>query len=255
MLVKKLDIKDHNMNQVIALLKNHRSIRKFKQAPISNEKVLSIIEAAGSASTSNFIQAYSVIRVTNKENRKQLAELAGSQTWVEKSPLFLVFCADLKRAEDACLFENKEMVSGFTEQFLVATVDVTLAAQNAMIAAESLGLGGVFIGGIRNDPQKVCDILKIPKHVYPIFGMCLGYPDEEPEQKPRLPVNVILNEDYYPENQTDLQKYNTICRDYYQARSSGSREDSWTRQISSMMSVPARTHMKEFLERKGFGIK
>lgn len=244
------------MNQVIDLLKNHRSIRKFKQDPISNEKVLTIVEAAGSAATSNFIQAYSVIRVTNKASRKQLSELAGSQTWVEESPVFLVFCADLKRAEDACLFENEEMVSGFTEQLLVATVDVSLAAENAMIAAESLGLGGVFIGGIRNDPEKVCELLKIPKHVYPVFGMCLGVPDEKPEQKPRLPVNVILSEDYYQEtNQTDLKKYNETCRDYYQTRSKGSREESWTRQISNMMSVPSRTHMKAFLKKKGFDIK
>lgn len=244
------------MNQVIDLLKNHRSIRKFKPESVNNEKVHTIIEAAGLAATSNFIQAYSVIRVTNKKTRKQIAELAGSQTWVETSPLFLIFCADLKRSEDACLYENKKMVSGFTEQFIIATVDVTLAAQNAMIAAESLGLGGVFIGGIRNDPEKVCKLLKIPDHVYPVFGMCLGYPDEKPEQKPRLPVDVILKEDYYQGDKTDLKKYNETCRDYYQNRSSGSREDTWTRQISAMMSEPApRPHMKEFLKKKGFGVK
>lgn len=243
------------MNQVIDLLKRHRSIRKFTQKPVSNEKVLAIIEAAGKAATSNFIQAYSVIRVTDKKNRKQIAELAGSQTWVETSPLFFVFCADLKRSKEACLFENKEMASGYTEQLIIATVDVALAAQNAMTAAESLGLGGVYIGGIRNDPDKVCELLKIPHHVYPIFGMCLGYPDEKPEQKPRLPVNVILKEDYYQENHIDLKRYNKICSDYYQNRSRGTREDTWTRQISGMMSVASRPHMKEFLLKKGFGVK
>ena len=243
------------MNQVITLLKNHRSIRKFKEEPIGNEQVLAIIEAAGVAATSNFIQAYSAVRVTNKENRKQLALLAGSQTWVEKSPLFLVFCADLKRSQDACRIENKEMASGYFEQFIVATVDVALAAQNAMIAAESLGLGGVFIGGIRNNPEKVCELLQIPEHVYPVFGMCLGYPDETPEQKPRLPVDVILKEEYYQDNQADLKRYNDTCGDYYQNRSTGSREDTWTRQISEMVSVPMRPHMKEFLAKKGFGMK
>jgi len=104
------------MNQVINLLKNHRSIRKFKPDPVSDEKVYAIIESAGWASTSNFIQAYTVIRVKNKETRKQIAELAGPQSWVETSPLFLVFCADLKRSQGACIYENKEMVSGFTEQ-------------------------------------------------------------------------------------------------------------------------------------------
>ncbi len=243
------------MNQVINLLKNHRSIRKFKPDPVSNEKVYAIIESAGWASTSNFIQAYTVIRVKNKENRKQIAELAGPQSWVETSPLFLVFCADLKRSQGACIYENKEMVSGFTEQFIIATVDVSLAAQNAMIAAESLGLGGVFIGGIRNDPERICKLLKIPDHVYPVFGLCLGYPDEKQEQKPRLPVNVVLKEDYYQEDKTDLKKYNKICRDCYQNRSSSSREDTWTSQISVMMSKPARPHMKAFLEKRGFEFK
>ena len=240
------------MNQVIDLLKNHRSIRKFKQEPISNEKTHAIIEAAGCASTSNFIQAYSVIRVKNPETRKQIAELAGPQPWAETSPLFLVFCADLKRSQSACLYEEKKMVSGFTEQFIIATVDVSLAAQNAMIAAESMGIGGVFIGGIRNDPEKICELLKIPDHVYPVFGMCLGYPNEQQEQKPRLPVNMVLKENYYKEDKTDLKKYNEICRDYYKNRSSSSRKDTWTNQISIMMSKPARPHMKKFLEKRGF---
>jgi len=217
--------------------------------------VHAIIEAAGWASTSNFIQAYTVIRVKNKETRKQIAELAGPQPWVETSPLFLVFCADLKRSQSACSYENEKMVSGFTEQFIIATVDVSLAAQNAMIAAESLGLGGVFIGGIRNNPERVCNLLKIPDHVYPVFGMCLGYPDEKQEQKPRLPINMVLKEEYYQEDNMDLKKYNEICSDYYQNRSSASREDTWTGQISIMMSKPARPHMKAFLEKRGFEFK
>lgn len=243
------------MNEVIKLLKNHRSIRNFKPDPVSDEMVYAIIEAAGRAATSNFIQAYTVIRVTNVKTRKQIAELAGSQIWVETSPLFLVFCADLKRAQNACFFESKEMVSGFTEQFIIATVDVSLAAQNATIAAESLGLGGVFIGGIRNDPEKVCELLKIPEHVYPVFGMCLGYPAKIEEQKPRLPVHIVLKEDYYNGDKTELAEYNEICRDYYRNRSKTSGEETWTRKISAMMSKPARPHMKAFLEKRGFEFK
>jgi FMN reductase (NADPH) len=243
------------MNQVIDLLKNHRSIRKFKPETVSIEKVHAIIEAAGWAATSTFIQAYTVIHVKNKKTRKQIADLAGPQPWVETSPLFLVFCADLKRAQTACLYENKKMVSGYTEQFIISTVDVALAAQNAMIAAESLGLGGVYIGGIRNDPETVCKLLKIPDHVYPAFGMCLGYPDENQEQKPRLPVSMILNDEYYQESNTDLEKYNAICKAYYQNRSNSSREDTWTHQISVMMTSPARPHMKAFLKKRGFEFK
>ncbi|WP_435237222.1 oxygen-insensitive NADPH nitroreductase [Psychromonas sp. PT13] len=243
------------MNQTIDLLKNHRSIRKFTSEKVSDEKLIAIIESAESAATSNFIQAYSVIRVTKPENRKQLAAFAGGQAWIEQCPVFLVFCADLKRAQSACTFENKEMDSGYTEQFLVATVDVTLAAQNAMIAAESMGLGGVYIGGLRNQPDNVAKLLKLPEHVYPIFGMCLGYPDETPEQKPRMPAKMILKDDYYSEGDDDLSQYNEICSEYYKNRTSGSRDETWTHQIANMVSVPARPHMKGFLKQQGFDVK
>lgn len=243
------------MNPVITLLKNHRSVRAFTAEPVRDDMIRAIIEAAGAASTSNFIQAYTVIRVTDTETRKQIAQLSGPQPWVETSPLFLVFCADLKRAQNACACEQKEMVSGYTEQFIIATVDVSLMAQNAMIAAESMGLGGVFIGGIRNDPETVCTLLKIPDQVYPVFGMCLGYPDEKQEQKPRLPLDMVLKENYYKEDREQLTKYNEICSRYYQNRSSGSREETWTGQISKMMSKPARPHMKAFLEKRGFEFK
>jgi FMN reductase (NADPH) len=240
------------MNEFIELLKRHRSVRQFTPECVSDEMVYAIIEAAGWAATSNFIQAYSVIRVRDGETRQLIAELAGSQTWVQTSPVFLVFCADLKRAENACLYEEKEMASGYTEQFIVATVDVSLAAQNAMIAAESLGLGGVFIGGIRNDPSRLCELLEIPEHVYPVFGMCLGYPAQEQEQKPRLPVDMVLREERYSEGEMELARYNDICRDYYMNRSSGSRQDTWTGQIAAMMTKAARPHMRAFLENRGF---
>lgn len=243
------------MNQVIELLKNHRSIRQFTNEPVTQAQLRAIIEAAGAASTSNFIQAYSVINVTSPITRQQLSELAGGQKWVRESPVFLVFCADLKRAQSACDFENINMDSGYTEQFIVSTVDVSLAAQNAMIAAESMGLGGVFIGGIRNNPQAVCELLNIPKQVYPIFGMCLGVPAAHPEQKPRLPVDVVLMQESYQQDVSYLQSYNDTCHAYYQGRSSGARAETWTHQIALMVSKSAREHMKTFLEKQGLTTK
>lgn len=243
------------MNQVIELLKSHRSVRTYAPKPVSDNLIRTIIESAQNAATSNYIQAYSVIRVRDRAVRKKLAGLAGGQPWVEESPVFLVFCADLNRAQQACSIEDIKMVSGFTEQFIIATVDVSLAAQNAMIAAESLGLGGVYIGGLRNDPQQVCDLLKIPGHVYPVFGMCLGYPAEDRERKPRLPVDIVLKEEIYMENSDGLKEYNKICSDYYRHRAKGARQDTWTGQISRMVGAPARPHMRDFLESRGFEFK
>lgn len=245
------------MNPVIELLQSHRSIRKFKPEPVAEEMIRSIVAAGQCASTSNFVQAYTIIRVKDPAVRKQIAELAGPQPWVEACPLFLVFCADLNRSELACRMNDREMVQGYTEQFIIATVDVALAAQNTMIAAESLGLGGVYIGGIRNNPQKICDLLRIPDHVYPVFGMCLGYPNDDPKRKPRLPLEAVLKTDRYTdgEDAARISAYDQVCREYYNKRDGSARDDTWTRQISEMMGKVQRPHMKGFVQGKGFDLK
>jgi nitroreductase len=244
------------MNDTVNLLKSHRSIRKYKEKPVPEEAVLSIIECAQSASTSNFIQAYTIIRVNSAEKRKKIAALAGDQKYVAECPLFLVFCADLQRANTSCGLHGKTMDAG-CEAFIVATVDAALAAQNAMTAAESMGLGGVYIGGIRNDPAGMCEILNIPNNVYPVFGMCLGYPDDDPQKKERLPLNVIFKTDAYSDDADSekIKEYDARINAYYRQRGSASRDDTWTLQISAMMGRLQRPHMKEFLEKRGFLLK
>lgn len=245
------------MNQVIEVMKQHRSIRKFQAKPVEENLIRAVLEAAQHASTSNFVQAYTIVNVKDPEKRAQIAALAGPQPWVEQSPLFLVFCADLKRHEKACGMCGTAMVQGYTEQFIIATVDAALVAQNALLAAESLGLGGVYIGGIRNDPQKVCDLLGIPDLVYPVFGMCLGYPAEDPQTKPRLPLDAVLKVDHYSDagDETRLSTYDQVCCDYYNRRDCANREDNWTQQIARLMCKEMRPHMRAFLESKGFSMK
>ncbi|TDT63262.1 oxygen-insensitive NADPH nitroreductase [Fonticella tunisiensis] len=245
------------MNDVINLLKSHRSIRKYMQKPVEEDKVKAIIEAAQSASTSSFIQAYTIIRVEDREKRKKIAKLAGEQSYVEECPLFLVFCADLNRHKLACKMNKVEMVEGYTESFITATVDAALAAQNAMVAAESMGLGGVYIGGIRNNPDEVSRLLNIPVNAYPLFGMCLGYPDENPGTKPRLPMDLVLKVDEYTieGDEERLRAYDEIVKEYYLERTDGKREDTWTGMMAKMMSKVIRPHMKGFLEKQGFRMK
>jgi nitroreductase len=183
------------MNPTIELLKSHRSIRKFTDQKISRELLVEFIRAGQSAATSSHVQAYSVIHVVNPENRQKIAELAGGQTYIAECSDFLVFCADMKRSTEAAARAGADVVRGMTEQLVIASVDTALMAQNVAIAAESEGLGLCYIGGIRNNPAEISEILHLPEHVYPVFGMCLGYPDQNPEVKPRLPAETILKED------------------------------------------------------------
>ncbi len=246
------------MNTTIDILSSHRSVRKFTDKPVDDALVQTLVKTAQCAATSNHVQAYTIIRIRNKETRQQIANLAGPQIWVEQAPVFLVFCADLTRLQSACDLNKVTAQIGWAEQFVVATVDTALLAQNLMVAAESMGLGGVFIGGIRNDPEKVCDLLEIPDNAYPVFGMCLGYPDHPPEVKPRLPLGLVLREETFSgpdsneKSADDLAAYDKTMRDYYLNRDSNLKDQTWQGQMAEFIGRVNRPHMKSFLEKKGF---
>ena len=245
------------MSSVIDLLKSHRSIRKFTDKTIDPGVLNEIFLAGQSAATSSFLQGSTIIRVTNKNTRESLAELAGNQPYVETAAEFMIFCADLKRAGNYCREYDKPFEGDYTEHFIIATVDVALMAQSLVTAAESVGLGICYIGGIRNNPKDVSTLLKLPVGVYPVFGLCLGYPDQNPEIKPRLPLSVILKDEVYNEenDQAKIREYDEKIRDYYRTRTGGGHGISWTEQVATLLSEKSRPHMKAFLEGQGFKFK
>ncbi len=242
------------MTPVIELLKAHRSIRKFTDQAVDQSVVEELVIAGQAAATSSFIQACTVLQVNDPAKREKLAQWAGPQPYVEQAPQFLVFCADMKRHQLVCEMHDAPMASGFTEQFLTASLDCGLFAQNLVVAAESLGLGVVYIGGLRNKIAEVADLLDLPELVYPVFGLCLGYPDQNPETKPRLPLSVVLKQDSYDDSQdaATIAEYDETVRDYYASRTGGTKEMSWSEQISGMLSKEARPHMLPFLQQRGF---
>ena len=241
------------MNATIELLKKHKSIRKYTDKAIDDHVLEALIEAGQWASTSSYVQAYSVIRVKDKEKREAMAVLSGDQKNVRTAPEFLVFCADLNRLNKACERHDVQMQDGFIELLLIASVDVALMAQNVMIAAESMGLGGVYVGGLRNDPERVSDLLGLPERVYPVFGLCLGWPDQNPEQKPRLSKKMVYFEDQYedPDSQ-DLESYDEVVKAYYIKRTKGKIDHSWTEQMSEKLGKETRPHMLKYLNNKKF---
>ncbi|MBF4691688.1 oxygen-insensitive NADPH nitroreductase [Fusibacter ferrireducens] len=244
------------MNDTLKLLKSHQSIRKFKADPIPKNFIDEIIEAAQMASTSSFLQAYSIVSIGDMVVRNEIAQLSGDQKYVTSAPTFFVFCADLHRLSMACKKHDVPYESGYTESFIIATVDTALAAENAILAAESLGLGGVFIGGIRNNPKRVSELLRLPEEVYPVFGMCLGFPDHAPGPKERLPRDVIFHEEVYKEADESLMNaYDERIRNYYIERTHGKKRASWTESVSEKMAHETRQHMKSFLEDKALNQK
>jgi len=245
------------MNPVMQLLRSHRSIRKFTDQSVADELIGHIVRCGQAAATSSNLQATTVIRVRNPDTRYAIARLAGDQEYVAMAGAFLVFCADLNRSRQACEMQGGDFVPGMTEHFIIATVDVALFAQNCAIAAESAGLGICYIGGIRNDPARVTALLDLPDQVYPVFGFCLGYPAQDPEVKPRLPLSVVLKEERYQaaDDAAGIRRYDGLLHQYYLTRTGGTKDSNWTLEMRDLVGKESRPHMRGFLKTRGFTMR
>ena len=158
------------MTPTIDLLRSHRSIRHFTDDAISDAQREAIIAAAQGTSSSSFLQCTTIVRITDKSLRESLATLSGGQKHVAQAAEFWVFCADFNRHLQIC----PDAQLGLAEQLLLGVGDTAMMAQNALTAAESLGLGGVFIGGLRNNIEPVTELLKLPQHVLPCLVCALA---------------------------------------------------------------------------------
>lgn len=209
-------------NDTMDLLLSHRSVRGFLSDPLPAGTLEALVAAAQSASTSSNVQAWTVIAVTSPETKAALSKIAGGQKHMEECPLLLVWCADLARTKTIGERHNYPTdATGFLESFVVSVVDAALAAQNAAVAAESFGLGMVYIGALRNNPQEVARILKLPPNVVGAFGMCVGYPDPARPYnvKPRLPQRVMLHREHYDDSvpQEALDSYDATLAAFQRA--------------------------------------
>lgn len=246
-------------NDTVKLIQNHRSIRKYIDKPIEDEILQELMQSAQWASSSHNVQAYNVVVVKDKQRKKMFADLCGGQKWIENCPVFLVLSADFYRLKKASEMNTAPCEIDEIENLLVGTVDTALVAQNILLSAESYGLGGVIIGGIRNNISKVVELLELPKYTVPIVGICLGYPDEEqiPGQKPRLPQRVVVFEETYKKEliEDGLVEYEKISAEYYTRRTQGKRTDGWTKQMAEYLSKPRRPELKGLIMEQGFKIK
>jgi len=252
------------MNPVLQLINQHGSCRAYTSDPLEVETVQAIVSAAQRASTSSNLQAFSVIAVTQAEKRARLAELTG-QGHVAQAPVFLTWCADLARLERVAELRGLQQNSAYIESFLTAVVDAALAAQNAALAAESVGLGICYIGSLRNKPREVIDLLKIPRLVFPVFGMTLGWPAKTHRPRPRLGQEAILHwEEYNPDQDTALKAYDRemAATGIYNQRQvqipgrPGEMEDyGWLEHTARRVSQPMRTFLRQILQEQGFPLE
>ena len=176
-------------NPLIESLLGHRTVRAFLPDPVPEDTLALMVAAAQSAATSSNLQTWSVVAVKDPARKARLASLVGGQAHVRDCPLLLVWLADLSRLDRVGnLTGVPAKANDYLEMFLVALVDAALAAQNAVVAAESLGLGTVYIGAMRNRPEDVAQELALPQHAFAAFGLCVGRPDPA---RPAAELNIL----------------------------------------------------------------
>jgi nitroreductase len=228
---------------VVDGLLRHCSVRAFLPDPVPDATLLSLVAAAQSASTSSNLQTWSVVAVRDPERKARLAEVTGGQAHVRECPLLLMWIADLSRLDRVAEVTSVPAdADRYLEMFLVSVVDAALAAQNAVVAAEAMGLGAVYIGAMRNRPEQVARELALPPRAFTVFGLCLGRPDpaRPASVKPRLAPSAVLHHEQYRVDATQeragFARYDSVMREFQASQRMPVAD--WTAQSSSRVRGP-----------------
>ena len=187
------------MNPTIETLLGHRSIRRFQNTPVGQDELDLILQAATQASTWGNMQAYSIIVTRDRKMKQKLLEPHLRQSMIVDAPIFLTFCADFHRMRQWLKLSDAPLNFDNYISFMIAGIDAVLASQTAAIAAESLGLGICYMGTTLVSAHHIGEIFGCPENVVPIVGFAMGYPNEKPGRKDRLPMRAIVHDEVYRE--------------------------------------------------------
>lgn len=245
------------MNETIKCQTQHRTIRKFKPDAMTKAQLDAILSAASATPTYTFLQAASIIHVKDAKKKKQISDIC-KQPYVAEAPDLFIIIADFNRDARIAAAKGADLSAlESADRFLSTFYDATLMAMNMVTAAESLGLGTVFLGSINNDMEGIIRLLELPKYTFPCLGIGMGVPDQHPTLKPRLPHRFIYMEDTYrpmDDPLAELADYDAIVHEYYDLRNANQRVDTFTNQMAKAMEhiVPGRMKILETLQKQGF---
>ena len=234
------------MTETIKLMKAHTSVRRFKEQEIPQADLDEILTAGQMASSWKNFQSYSVILVRNQEKKDALYELVPQEA-IRQSAAFLLFVGDLNRAEKGASLHTDTFQPQGVEGLLITSVDAALAGQNTLLAAESLGYGGVIIGLVRYKSEEVAELFNLPDYTYPVFGIALGVPNQQHDVKPRLPLNQVVFEEEYQEQPVEaILDYDQVQADYAGARAT----TSWSQRLAEQFGQAEPSSTRKNLEQK-----
>lgn len=246
-------------NETIDKQLNHRTIRAFKDEAIPSEIFTILMEVARRTATSNGMQQYSIIRVTDQKLKEEIAKVC-KQEYVATAPELLIFIVDQFRNYQIAKEKGIDATNaGDMDRFFQGFTDATIAAQNVVNAAESFDLGTVYLGSILNDAEKICELLKLPKLTFPAVGLGIGYPNQAPQLKPRMDNRLKVFENEYTifEHYLDeIKDYDEEMTTYYDLRNANQRVDCFSDQVVQKLqvSMPKKREMLKLIAKQGFQV-
>ena len=184
----------------LARMLEHRSHRSYSARPLSAELLQLLFACALSAPSKSDLQQADIVHVRDSVKRKALADLIPDNPWVRSAPEFLVFCANNRRTRQLAAQRGKPFANDHLDAFMNAAVDAGIVMTTFIHAAEAAGLGCCPISSVRNRAQAVSDLLGLPDWVFPLAGLCIGYPAEAGTITSRLPLDVTVHVDRYDES-------------------------------------------------------
>ncbi|RDW57400.1 hypothetical protein BP5796_12850 [Coleophoma crateriformis] len=252
-------------NPSLETLLQHRSVRNFLPQSLAPGTLEVLIAAGQSAATSSNLQTWSVVTIQDPNRKAKAAALSANQEFIRQAPLFLVFCADLRRLTQVSQQQQTPGVAlEYTEMFIMATVDATLAAQNVSVAAESLGLGICYVGGSRNQPRELAELLHLPHRTIALFGLAVGYPDpaKPAAVKPRLPLHEVLHQETWDDDIEKQKEHFTAYDNAIASFNAGEKREgipAWTERsalrVAGVENLNGREIWNEVLHERGFDLK
>jgi len=251
---------------LLRALLSRRSVRRYRDDPVPESLLETLFACAQSAPTKSDLQQYAILLVARQDLRATLFSWLPKFPWLAEAPVFLVFCADIRRGRHACRMHGRPHANDNVDTFLNGAVDAALALGAFIHAAESAGLGCCPISLVRNHLEPLSRLLALPDGVLPICGLALGWPAEPGRISMRLPQRVVVHRDTYRELglEEELRAYDErrharepIAQDKQKnpERYGTAERVTWTDQVSRQLSVPERADLTAFLHGHGFGLK
>jgi nitroreductase/FMN reductase [NAD(P)H] len=242
----------------------HRSCRSFEQKPIDDDLLKLLFACALSAPSKSDLQQTDIIHVSDSARRRAVEALIPSMPWIAEAPVFLLFCGNNRRLRQVSEKHEIPFTNDHLDAFFNAAVDAGIVMMAFIEAAEAVGLGCCPISAVRNHPRKLDTLLKLPEWVFPVAGLCVGYPESEGRLSYRLPLEVTVHTDAFDETEleTRIDAYDRrraaaqpISNQKETDRFGESEFYGWSEDKARQYSVSQRSDFGAYIRAKGFNLE